>query len=435
MLRLILQWQAQVRFIPRVARVAYYTMVPHAIPLLKPFHHHNHVSIPLHRSRQLSEQSAAPGADEMPSHGSRVYASGAMILDDLNRVSQSPFGSRANTEHRYPTSIEVGDPLPDLQESAEHVAVGNVANWTQDVPMVGRHRGPRQLSQQVPTQLARLPSINNSRARSHTIDFIPARDISNNTTRHDQQPRANLAHCSRAQMQAWYDAQKSKRFNAPLPHAEKMSSLRDRDHVFIIDDSKTMKKHWPDVIELVRVLAYATKSMDPDGIELYYLRDGAGAKYKHSSDLVKSVEHHTARGETSLDQVFDSYLRKYCRAIDKSKSWKSVFSKLKPCSIYVLTDGVLAAGNHEQGREAIRILVEDLISHKLPRFQIGVQFISFGNDENGLKLLHGLDTLKMSQGLKLDIIDTEPADGNVWKMLLGAINAKYDDDDGLKDAG
>ncbi|KAF7187457.1 Mitogen-activated protein kinase kinase 2 [Pseudocercospora fuligena] len=390
----------------------------------------------------VSEQSAAPGADDMPSNGSRIYANGPMILDDLNRVFSSPSASRANTEHGYPTTIEVGDSLPmpsELQEIPEDVVVGQVANWTQDIPMVGQHREPRQLSQQVQTQLASLPSLTTGRARNHTVDSITPRDTSGNTVRHDRQPRSKLPHCSRAQIQAWYDAQKSKRSNAPLPHAENMSSLRDRDHVFIVDDSATMKKHWPDVIELIRVLAYMTKSMDPDGIELYYLRTGASAKFKHSSDLVRSVEHHAATGDTSLDQVFDSYLRKYCKTIDKSKSWKGVFNKLKPCSVYVLTDGVLAAGNHEQGREAIRILVDDLIAHKLPRFQIGVQFISFRNDENGLKLLVGLDTLKMSQGLKLDIIDTEPANGNVWKMLLGAINAKYDNDDvagdGLEDAG
>lgn len=27
-----------------------------------------------------------------------------------------------------------------------------------------------------------------------------------------------------------------------------------------------------------------------------------------------------------------------------------------------------------------------------------------------------------------DLVDTEPWNGNVWKMLLGAINEKFDDD-------
>lgn len=182
----------------------------------------------------VSEQSAAPGADDMPSNGSRIYANGPMILDDLNRVFSSPSASRANTEHGYPTTIEVGEPLPmqsQLQEIPEDADVGHVANWAQDLPVVGQHRGPRPLSQQVQTQLASLPSVNTGRARNHTMDSIPARDISNDTVRHDRQPRPKLAHCSRAQMQAWYDAQKSKRFNAQLPHSDNMSSLRDRDHV------------------------------------------------------------------------------------------------------------------------------------------------------------------------------------------------------------
>jgi len=28
-----------------------------------------------------------------------------------------------------------------------------------------------------------------------------------------------------------------------------------------------------------------------------------------------------------------------------------------------------------------------------------------------------------------DIVDTEPSTGDVWKMLLGAINPRFDDDD------
>ena len=28
-----------------------------------------------------------------------------------------------------------------------------------------------------------------------------------------------------------------------------------------------------------------------------------------------------------------------------------------------------------------------------------------------------------------DIVDTEPFDGDIWKMLLGAFNPTFDDDD------
>ncbi|KAH8764701.1 hypothetical protein F5882DRAFT_247628, partial [Hyaloscypha sp. PMI_1271] len=62
---------------------------------------------------------------------------------------------------------------------------------------------------------------------------------------------------------------------------------------------------------------------------------------------------------------------------------------------------------------------------------VGIQFIRFGNNFAGQKRLKRLDdnlTVEKA-GVKIDIVDTEPSKGNVWKMLLGAINPWFDHGD------
>lgn len=44
-----------------------------------------------------------------------------------------------------------------------------------------------------------------------------------------------------------------------------------------------------------------------------------------------------------------------------------------------------------------------------------------------------IDQCKRGADLFRDIVDTEPANGNVYKMILGAINPWFDDDAEMND--
>ncbi|KAF2085973.1 kinase-like protein [Saccharata proteae CBS 121410] len=77
------------------------------------------------------------------------------------------------------------------------------------------------------------------------------------------------------------------------------------------------------------------------------------------------------------------------------------------------------------GEKAIKQIVDTLCELRASRGQLGIQFISFGNDQKRLDLLQHLDSgLK----LRLDIVDTTPSNEDVWKMLLGAIEPLWDND-------
>lgn len=197
-----------------------------------------------------------------------------------------------------------------------------------------------------------------------------------------------------------------------------------------------MREHWPDVVKLVTPLAYLLKQHDDDGLELYFLSSETVHKCKTSSALVNLVSGHTKKGTTSLEETLSSQLRDYSSQIEKSRRFMRISRKLKRRSIYVLTDGRLEGGTDRQGQAAIASLVRTLLKAKppFPKGQIGVQLIMFGQDPGGVAKLDALDRYGATLVPPLDVIDTEPADGNVWKMLLGAINDLFDDDDPDKDS-
>jgi len=98
---------------------------------------------------------------------------------------------------------------------------------------------------------------------------------------------------------------------------------------------------------------------------------------------------------------------------------------VKSMVVYVLTDGAWSKGS--DAKTPIESLVNTLVRLEKQRYQVGIQFIRFGNDPDGQRMLKYLDS---GLGLKRDIVDTEPfLGGNLWKMLLGPTDEWYDKTD------
>ena len=61
---------------------------------------------------------------------------------------------------------------------------------------------------------------------------------------------------------------------------------------------------------------------------------------------------------------------------------------------------------------------------------VGIQFIRFGNDAIGKQRLEYLDNDKLQHyTVPMDIVDTEPSTGNVFKMLLASTDPSWNNDD------
>lgn len=165
-----------------------------------------------------------------------------------------------------------------------------------------------------------------------------------------------------------------------------------------------MKKHKKDVKALVRLLAWLTKHYDKDKLELFFLSSDERCESTSSRRLAQAVETRRFDSTTDLSKRFGELLQKYGREIDPTPSpLRGMFNRErkqpKKKSIYVFTDGKLETGDAEQGHEEIKALIVKIRNAGLMRDQVGIQFISFGDDQVGLQRLQRLDHLARTAGL------------------------------------
>ncbi|KAK6433898.1 hypothetical protein LTR95_009923 [Oleoguttula sp. CCFEE 5521] len=275
-------------------------------------------------------------------------------------------------------------------------------------------------------------------------------------TTHSRAPRKPPAVLTYSAAAEYMDRTKHNEKCMRLPGHDFMLQLEKRDHVFVMDNSKSMYEIYeednklgrkPNHRALVRLLGWLIKSMDPDGLDLHYF--SAAKKYKTEpltncdtstrleTSLIEAECTHTTTPNLEVGNLLAAYRQ---RLADYRESLRSRLGRLtakvtgppRPLSLYILTDGVWESPDHEGGdylETEISELVKALVAAGYPRKQVGIQFIRFGNHEFGKQRLDHLDRLNKKLELGRDIVDTEPVEGgNIWKMLLGAINERFDDD-------
>ena len=168
--------------------------------------------------------------------------------------------------------------------------------------------------------------------------------------------------------------------------------------VFIIDDALSMSPYWNDVEAVFGILAYIVKSADPDGIDMYFTMSETKYNSKNrwgrnsSTKLVEHVQEQRRkiRGTSNITYRLDSVLQPYITKLTNAFNLRRGATP-RPLNLYVLTDGVWEAGCDPS--LTIKKLVDKLIEfgYSKDSKQIGIQFIRFGNSEEGGKRLDNLD--------------------------------------------
>ncbi|KAF2852755.1 hypothetical protein T440DRAFT_17282 [Plenodomus tracheiphilus IPT5] len=211
---------------------------------------------------------------------------------------------------------------------------------------------------------------------------------------------------------------------------EELASLKDRDHIFLIDNSKSMKPFEQQVRRTFASLGYIVKRFDPDGIDLYFSRDAEHVRDKHRAKLLARLDDVNFHGAGSIENMLGKILSKFT-----DPSLLSSFLKPKNAwgvSIYVLTDGLWGCET-EGNLCGIPELMQATVN-KLPhRVGLGIQFIQFGHNKIGTWRLRELDNAWQNYGLDKDIIDHTHNEENVYKMLLGCFDTSWDNDHFFKD--
>ncbi|KAK9425369.1 putative Kinase-like domain-containing protein [Seiridium unicorne] len=216
------------------------------------------------------------------------------------------------------------------------------------------------------------------------------------------------------------------------------SNLSHRDHVFFIDDTHTMFAHREELRRAFTALSYLAKLIDRDGIELIFASNPRKIwKKSKTKELLKILEGHEFVQESGMmeDKLGELLDHKISDRLPLTfRKHQIPISKKKEVSIFILTDACwdndLAELPNAAGVKApIERLMNKIENKGLNRTQVMIQFIRFGDSENGKRYLDLLDDFGQETGR--DMVDTRAVDGNVYAMFIGSLSPGVD---GQKDS-
>ncbi len=220
---------------------------------------------------------------------------------------------------------------------------------------------------------------------------------------------------SMATVRKWKSDMKrsGKTSTSPLPDKYLLKDLEQRDHVrclydfstptaknlkvFLIDDSRSMGRHWKEVRDVFAHLAYIVKDTDPDGIELLFTMSSDKHISRRTTPFLAVLDGKRPQGDSNIRSPLSEVLKEYQERLkgQKTSLWLRRRQPRRQ-TLYVFTDGIWQPDCDVT--EIIKHLVDCLKEHNLYREQFGIQFIRFGDDTEGVKRLEHLDS-----GLKLSM--------------------------------
>jgi hypothetical protein len=165
-----------------------------------------------------------------------------------------------------------------------------------------------------------------------------------------------------------------------------------------------MRDYWDDMCRLFDILAYLVKKSDEDGIDMYFTMAEKKHNSKDVSGLVKIIKQrkNSLQGISNINGRLDHVLGEYCRGLRNEVDLRKGRSRFapqedkKPLTVYVFTNAQWS--RKSDPLPAIKNVVESLTTLGYPSSQVGIQFISFGEDPEALKRLEHYDS-----GLGLDM--------------------------------
>ena len=159
-----------------------------------------------------------------------------------------------------------------------------------------------------------------------------------------------------------------------------------------------MAPYWEQVKIVLEALSYIVKDCDPDGTELYFTICRQYRKDQNTTKLLKMLTNKRLRGSTDIDFRLNEILEKYKSRFDEPSSLMSSIRSIakkepkvvRPLNLYILTNGVWES--QSTGETPIVNLAQKLIKLGKIKSQVGIQFISFGDNPVGLEKMRKLDS-------------------------------------------
>ncbi|KAL8658704.1 MAG: hypothetical protein Q9226_000818 [Calogaya cf. arnoldii] len=196
--------------------------------------------------------------------------------------------------------------------------------------------------------------------------------------------------------------------------------------------------HWAWAKALLITLVEKAAGQDKNGLDLSFtlgkekLENEKSTSSKWEKRMTEAEPMNEARTNmrVPLNEILSEYLE-YVKHIGHQKRLNPKKSYRK-MTLIILTDGIWSGMGKNQNAviDTIVNFVRDLgsVVGDLVDRPVSIEFVQFGHDPEATYRLRHLDTDLNWKGIP-DIIDTEPADGDVNKMLLGSFVEEYYDED------
>ncbi|TRX90586.1 hypothetical protein FHL15_008559 [Xylaria flabelliformis] len=228
--------------------------------------------------------------------------------------------------------------------------------------------------------------------------------------------------------------------------------FKNRDIVYLVDNASSMKRFWQHASYLLKVLVMRSLGYDDNGMELRFTNDVDGKwtlnpkkNQKPEDFLARMVDADPKKRrfsitETDMTASLTLILENHLKNNSDGRRLK------RHLTILVLTDGLWEINKEYDVDNYLVTFIKRIpeenwepetpvgMSNKLPSRPrpISIQFIRFGHHPDAILRLNRLDNeLKdrpelLGTSIPRDIIDTEDANMDVYKMFLGSFIEDFD---------
>lgn len=183
--------------------------------------------------------------------------------------------------------------------------------------------------------------------------------------------------------------------------------IKNRDHIFYIDDSNTMAVYKTKVEKAFALMSYFAKQVDENGVELVF---GSNAdklfNNKHTSELSKKLQ--KQQFETGHD-LMEHHFEKFVDKILIPRLKRRLGPK-RDLSVLVFTDGCWGNDAEKAAgvENPVRRLIETILEQRIGRTRVMISFVQFGDDPFGKQHLKYLDDFGKS------LSNDEPNGSSSW---------------------
>ena len=153
-----------------------------------------------------------------------------------------------------------------------------------------------------------------------------------------------------------------------------------------------MARYWLQVIALFEVLGYFAKKLDKNGLEMYFTVSTDKMSFSNTTGAVLHLKNMRQTTFSNINVRLQHILGKYQARLSQQRERKGRYrfgGAVKPLSLYVFTDGAWQSCDAVPPIEA---MIERQKQLQLPKEQVSIQFIRFGDDPDGIKKLNHLDS-------------------------------------------